>query len=141
MSQEPLSQENVELVRRAVEAAIQRRPDWATVNALFDPQHELVQLTGFVDKEEGTGFGAAGFQDWRAMMDQAGDWRVEVDDARTAPDGRVAVLMRVLLKGERSGAQVEQTLCVLCSVANGKITRTESFTGWEEALKAVGLEG
>jgi ketosteroid isomerase-like protein len=135
-----VSQENVEIVRRAVDAAIQHKPDWVTVNSLFDPHHELVQLPGFVDRDQSTGLGAAGFRAWRAMMDEAGEWWVEVDDARGAPDGRVAVLLRVLMKGERSGAQVEQKLCVLCSVRNGKITRTETFTGWAEALKAVGLE-
>ena len=102
-----MSQENVEIVRRAVDAAIQHKPDWVTVNSLFDPHHELVQLPGFVDRDQSTGLGAAGFRAWRAMMDQAGEWWVEVDDARGAPDGRVAVQLRVLMKGERSGAQVE----------------------------------
>jgi ketosteroid isomerase-like protein len=133
-----MSREHVELVRRAIEAATRREPDWPTVNSLFDSEHELVQLTNFVDKEEGTRVGATGFRDWRALMAQTGDWRVEVDDARAAPDARVAVLMRLRVRGERSGAEVEEKLCLLCSVANEKITRTESFSGWQEALNAIG---
>jgi hypothetical protein len=36
---------NLDLVRRAIEAAIRRPPDLPTVNSLFDPEHELLQLT------------------------------------------------------------------------------------------------
>jgi ketosteroid isomerase-like protein len=135
-----MSQENVEVVRRAIEAAARRPPDWDTVNSLFDPKHELLELTDFVDVE-GARVGAAGFRGWRAMMDQTGDWRVEVEDAKAAPDGRIAVLVRFLLTGEHSGAQVEQKMCLLCKVQNGRITRTESFAGWEAPLNAVGLVG
>jgi ketosteroid isomerase-like protein len=130
---------NVQIVRRAIDAVVRRPPDWDTVNSLFDPKHELYELADFVDFESAR-VGAAGFRDWRTMMDQVGDWRVEVEDTKPAPDGRVAVLMRFLLTGEHSGAQVEQKMCLLCSVQNGRITRTESFAGWEAPLKAVGLE-
>jgi hypothetical protein len=43
-----VSQENVEIARRAFTAALGRPPDWPIVNALFDPEHELVQMTHFV---------------------------------------------------------------------------------------------
>jgi hypothetical protein len=48
-----MSHENVEIVRRAIEAVIQTpieaaiqtpTPDFATINALFHPDHELVSL-------------------------------------------------------------------------------------------------
>jgi ketosteroid isomerase-like protein len=133
-----MSQENVQTVRRAIEAVVRRPPDWDAVNALFDPKHELHELPDFVDFE-GARVGAAGFRDWRTMMKQTGDWRVDVEDVKAAPDGRIAVLMRFLLTGERSSANVEQKMCLLCSVQNGKITRTEAFAGWQAPLQAVGL--
>ena len=134
-----MSQENVDLVRRAVEAAVRHPPDWATINSLVDRKHELVEQTDFVEFQ-GTRVGEEGFLDWRAMMDQTGNWRVEVEDARAVPDGRVALLIRFLLKGEHSGARAEHKMCLLCRVEDGRITRTESFAGWDDPLKAVGLE-
>ena len=45
-----MSEENVELVRRAFEAGIRKpKPDFATVNALFDPDHELISFTSRVE--------------------------------------------------------------------------------------------
>jgi len=63
-----MSQENIEIARRAWEAANRRpRPDFATVNALFHPQHELVAVT---DPLEGrTRHGAQGFREWLEEID------------------------------------------------------------------------
>ena len=134
-----MSQDNVELVRRAIEAAARHPLDWATAARLFDRKHELVEQTDFVEFQ-GTRIGEEGFRGWRAMMDQTGDWRVEVEDARAVPDGRVAVLIRFFMKGEHSRASAEHKMCLLCCVEDARITRTESFAGWDDPLKAVGLE-
>ena len=38
-----MSEENVEIVRAAIEATMRRpKPDWETVNALFHPDHEFL---------------------------------------------------------------------------------------------------
>jgi hypothetical protein len=47
-----MSEENVEIVRRATEAALRRPPDWNTVNALYHPRHELISL---ISRVEGAG--------------------------------------------------------------------------------------
>jgi ketosteroid isomerase-like protein len=129
---------NVDLVRRAIEAAIRRPPDLPTVNSLFDPEHELLQLTHGPESRT-PHVGAVGFRDRRAQMDQAGAWRVEIDDAIAASDVRVVVLLRFLLRGERSRAQVEQRLGLLVTLRDGKLTRTETFPAWQDALAAAGL--
>jgi hypothetical protein len=132
-----MSQENVELVCRALKAALSRPPDWPTVNALFDPKHEIVQLPDFI---EGAHVGAKGFRDWRAMAEQAGDWRAEIGDATDLPDGRVAVQFCFKLKGGRSGAETELHMGLLVSTRNGKVARTETVPTWEDALKAAAVE-
>jgi hypothetical protein len=132
-----VSQENVELVCRALKAAFRRPPDWPTVNGLFDPEHEIVQLPHFI---EGSHVGAAGFRDWRTMAEQAGDWRGEIGDATDLPDGRVAVEFCFHLKGERSGVETELRMGLLVSTQDGKVTRTETVPTWADALKAGGLE-
>jgi len=40
-----MSQANVEIVRRAYEAVIRKpKPDFATINDLYHPDHELISL-------------------------------------------------------------------------------------------------
>ena len=44
-----MSEENVEIVRRGWDAAPRDQPDWETLDALIDPQHELRTLVGLVE--------------------------------------------------------------------------------------------
>jgi ketosteroid isomerase-like protein len=134
-----MSEENVEIVRRAFEAAFGRPPDWPTVNALFDREHELTSLIDRLERGGASSKGMTGWDSWRARMDDVGDWRGEVADVRPAPDGRCAVRTRVLIRGERSGVQVEQGYGVVATLRGGRIIRSEIFQSWQEALKAVGL--
>jgi hypothetical protein len=65
-----MSSANVDLARRAFQAAARRPPDWETVNATYDPEHELVSR--FDQLEGGSSKGASGFRDWMARMREAG---------------------------------------------------------------------
>lgn len=58
-----MSEEEVGIVRRAFEAVVRKaKPDFATVNAIFDPDHELVSVISAV---EGRSYGGAhGFREW-----------------------------------------------------------------------------
>jgi hypothetical protein len=58
-----MSQENVEIVRRASEAALRRPTDWDTVNALYHPEHQLISLTGRVEAAS-----EVGDQGWRVGL-------------------------------------------------------------------------
>jgi|SRR5215211_7367707 len=132
-----MSQENVELVRRAMEAALRRPPDWDTATALFDPQHEFISM---VTRVEGSSdVGLEGWRNWRARMDEAGDWAVQVDEIRPAPNGRVVVLGRFQLRGGQSGAEIEANRGVVFTVRHGRIVSTEVFPSPTEALQAAGL--
>jgi ketosteroid isomerase-like protein len=133
-----MSEENVEIVRRASEAALRRPPDWETVNRLYDPKHELVSLER--ELEGGAPWkGAKGFQGWREQMDEAGEWDGEVVSLREAPDGRVVVTGEFRLRGARSGLSIAQRSTSVVTVRNGQIVRTEVFRSPAEALAAAGL--
>jgi hypothetical protein len=57
-----MSEENVEIARRAMTAAFQRpKPDFATVNALYHPDHELI--SGLSDVEGRSFPGIRGFRE------------------------------------------------------------------------------
>jgi ketosteroid isomerase-like protein len=131
-----MSQENVEVVRRGLEAALRSPPDWDTVTAIFDPEHEFVSLVTRV--EGASDIGVEGWRNWRARMDDAGDWTFAVEDVRPASGGQVLVLGRFRLRGERSGAEFETLRGIVCQVRDGRIVRTEVLPTPEEALKAAG---
>jgi ketosteroid isomerase-like protein len=132
-----MSQENVELVRRGLGAALHRPPDWDAASAVFDPQHEFVSLVTRV--EGASDIGVEGWRNWRARMSDAGDWAFGVDEIRPASDGRVLVLGRFRLRGGQSGAEFETSRGIVCTVRDGRIVRTEVFPTPEEALDAAGL--
>ena len=133
-----MSQENVEIVRRAMAAAIAKPPDVETINALYHPDHVLTTDWGV----EGTGYcGARGFAEAVADMDALwSEWRQEVDEVFDAGDSRVVVAVRLLARGRESGALVENATTWVINLRDGKISATRAYLDRDEALKAVGLE-
>jgi ketosteroid isomerase-like protein len=134
-----VSQENVEIARRAHTAASRRpKPDFVTVNALYHPDHELVSLVRF---RHGGLRGARGFREWLTDMDEAyGPSReMRVDEARALDEERVLLAVVIGVQGRYSGAPVEQRMGIVMTLRDGRVMRTETYPSVEEALKAVGL--
>jgi ketosteroid isomerase-like protein len=135
-----VSQENVEIARRAHAAASRRpKPDFATVNALFHPDHELVSLVRF--RQSGLR-GASGFRDWLTDMDEAYglSWEMRIDEARAVGEGRVLLAVVIGLQGRQSGVPVEQRMGIVMTLRDGKVIRTETYPSVEDALRVVGPE-
>jgi hypothetical protein len=71
-----VSQENVEIVRRAVAAALRRpKPDFATMNELYHPDHELVSRADAF--EGGSHRGMRGYRDWMRGVEETVPVEVE----------------------------------------------------------------
>ncbi len=134
-----MSQENVEIVRRAYEAAVRRpTPDFATVNALFHTDHELVTTAS--QFEGGSARGAQGFREWLESFGEAWEsWDISVEEGRSIGDERVLVVVVFKVVGRHSGVPVEQRVALVVTVRDGKVTRTDSYTSPQDALEAVGL--
>jgi ketosteroid isomerase-like protein len=137
-----VSQDNVELARRALVAVLRRpKPDFATVNALYHPEHEQITFASRVEGESGSR-GARGFREWLDNFSEAFEsWEASVGEVRDIGDDRVLVAGVFTALGKRGGVPVEQHFAALVTVHDGKVTRTETFSSPEEALKAVGLQG
>jgi ketosteroid isomerase-like protein len=135
-----MTSENVEIARRAYAAANQSpRPDFATVNALYHPDHELVSLFRF--RQEASLCDASGFREWLAEADEAhGSRESTVDQAKAVGAERVLLVITFRAKGKRSGVPVEQQMGVVMTVRDGKIGRSETYPSVQEALEAVGPE-
>ena len=131
-----MSQENVEVVRRGVEAWNQRDADlWLSYAA---PEVEwtpagpaTVEQTVYRGHEEvATGF-ATVWGTWE-------EFRLQESAARDLGDA-VLWLGRVMMKGGASHVELDQEFAVHAVLRNGKVTSLRSFLAWDEAIEALGL--
>jgi ketosteroid isomerase-like protein len=134
-----MSQENLDLVVHAIQAATKRpEPDFETVNALYHPDHVLVSLTA-TTLGEGEAQGAAGYKAWLQQIGDAVSWEGELKGAVDVGPDKVLVATVTRFKGASSGIELdERTWCVV-TVAEGQITRTEVYNDPIQALEAAGL--
>ena len=128
-----MSEENVEIVRRAVAAFNTRDTDRAL--SMCDPEIEF--RSPF---EQETYRGLDGMVRWRETMDAAlEDFHVEDLQFRDAGGDRVVVLYRSVGRGAGSGVPVSLEVGALWHLRNGKLLRGEAFLDQQEALEAAGL--
>lgn len=130
-------QDIVAIARRAYEAGTrQPKPDLATVNALYDPDHELVTP---LSRLEGTSFrGAAGFREWFTSRPE--DWDAmafRLDEATAIDESRVLLATTFTAQSRRGGVPVEQQQGLIVTVEGGKVTRTEAYNSLDEARSAA----
>jgi ketosteroid isomerase-like protein len=132
-----MSEENVEVVRRAFEAALRQPPDFGTVNELFDPDHVIATRIAAV---EGRSLhGAAGFREWLNDMGEAMEsWEVKLTSLRDLGDGRV-LASGTLHATSKAGVPIEVENWFISTVRDGKIVRSQVYESHAQALEAAGL--
>ena len=136
--EEAMSRENVEIVRRAVQAAYRRpKPDFDTINALFHPDHVLVAAISGV---EGRSYqGAKGFRDYLREMDDVWAGReVRLERVEAINHERVLLVGVFSAHSQRAGVPQEWRGANVMTIREGKVVRTESYLSVEDALAAVG---
>ena len=133
-----MSEENVEIVRAAVEATMRRpKPDWETMNALFHPDHEfLPRDVGLVG---GGVRGAQGYREWLTSISETMEWEGTLAGVTEIDHERVLAVMPTKFRGRQSGAETEQRIAAVVTVREGMVVRTELFQSSEQALEAAGL--
>src|SRR4051812_41651130 len=100
-----MSQENVELVIRALRAVTRRpKPDFETVNVLYHPEHVLVSL-GAAVLGEGERIGARGFKSWSEEQAAVMPFELEVEGAVDVGPDSVLVVTAVHFQGAVSGLE------------------------------------
>src|SRR6266480_4209305 len=133
-----ISEQNMEIVRGGLEAAFRRpKPDFAKINALYDPAHELISRRDAL--EGGSRRGARGYRDWLLDSAELLPWQSRLEEVTEIDDDRVLAVIPTRNTGTSSGVVVDQQLTMVVTVRGGKIIRTEVFGSRVEALKAVGL--
>jgi ketosteroid isomerase-like protein len=132
-----VSQENVEVVRRAFEAyasgGIDALLPYAAPDCVFYPD------PGWIEEAEYRGRDAiAAFN--KTQVDAFGDLRIEICAIR-AVDEHVLVLLEMVGQAAGSGVPIRQQAAhVLSGFREGTIGEDRTFLSWEAGLEAVGLE-
>src|SRR5579859_6504481 len=131
--------QNEEIVRRGLEAANPAKPDFATINEVYHPDHEFVALASAF--EGGSYRGARGYRDWLQSAQNAGDWEMRVEQVTAIGADRVLAVTPTSFQGKSSGVPLrEERVASIMTVREGKIIRTEVYPSPEEALEAAGLK-
>jgi ketosteroid isomerase-like protein len=132
-----MSQENVELVRRAYVAVNER--DHATLEEIIAHDVEL-RATGRLPDTGTVIRGRAAVKDWWGELVAALDMRVEVDEYIDAGDAVVAVI-RQTARGIASGVETTNRIVAVYRIRDGKLTRIDAYRNKRETLEAAGLRG
>jgi hypothetical protein len=130
---------DLELVRRGVEAVLRKpKPDFATINEIYDPEHEWVSRVSGI---EGVSRGAGGFRALLADFADTMEWEGTLVECRAIDGGQVMYVMDGRFRGKTSGIDLgERRVASVATVRSAKIVRTESYGSLAEAREAVGLE-
>ena len=133
-----MSEENVEIVRRAAQALNDR--DFATLEWIYSDDIVMRLIGGFADLM-GTEFRGrdAVLSFWREMMDTLGA-RGEIETIRPVHD-QVVVVVNGVGVGAASGAPATMRFGQVCSFRDGRISAVDGYYRADEALEAVGLAG
>ena len=128
---------NIDIVRRGMQAAIRRpEPDYATLNQLYHPDHELVSRMS--ELEGGGHRGARGFQAFLLASEETLPWESTVGVVEEIDSCTCLVILPTRHRGPTSGIVLdEQPLAGLVTIQDGKIVRTEVFASREHALDAA----
>jgi len=146
-----MSQENVEIVRAYyadIDSALEAHwadpevalSESAGTNALIERLHpEVVWKPPFRSSDEGYR-GPEGIR--RAldeMVEAIEDWRITIEDAVDAGDGRVLLTGASHVRGKGSGVSFDQRVFTVVTLRDGKLIQMDDFTERSQALEAAGL--
>jgi hypothetical protein len=137
-----MSEENVEVVRAAIEALARSRPEEMAegVERTWDPDGDFHPPQKFLEsrpchgREEISRY----YANWRATWD-----RLEHEIREIAPVGDDRVLAHTTVSGEgrESGAKLEGDLYICRWLPHGRTFREEHHLTVAGALRVLGLEG
>ena len=137
-----MSQENVEVVRRFIEALprAQASGDWQPVLAEVDPAVEIVDLD--ISLDTGHYRGHESVRRWIGVwMESWESWSLEDVQVRAVGEDRAIGLFLVRAKGKGSGIELSRRDALVCTLRGGKIENGTYYNDPQQALQAVGLSG
>lgn len=127
-------EERISLVRGFADAITTRDVERAL--EVCHPEVEFFSLMAQLDARPYTGYPGIRryFREIEATWDE---WRVEVEQLMSAPDGRVVIVMSTHMRGKGSGVPFAQRLANLWEFEDELLRRATLYTDPAEALRAV----
>jgi ketosteroid isomerase-like protein len=125
-----MSQENVEIVRRAYEAF--NRRDIAALSTLVDPE---IDFRSTVESHRGM----EGVADFVRSADETLDGFTAVPTEIIDAGKQVVVVVHERGRGKGSGIEVDHRFAHVWTIRDGRAVAFHAFTKRTEALEAVGL--
>jgi ketosteroid isomerase-like protein len=130
-----VSQENVEIVRRANELSLDGGLD--AIQHYLDPEIEWeTRWPGL----PAVFHGREGVKEWAARVVEPMQVEMRLIEARADDRQRVLAVFRLHGQGRGSGVPTDMDVVDVYSLRNGMIFRRQTFYTEEEALKAVALD-
>src|SRR3954447_7062612 len=134
-----MSQENVEVVRRAFEAFA--RGDFDYVLDRLDPDVDWHPVIGpLLGVEALRGREAVRRFFTRDLLDGFDRFRAEPLAVEDLGGDFVLVMVRYIGRGESSGIEMDQRLATLYQLRDGKVVTMRDYSTRAEALEAAGLQ-
>ena len=132
-----MSQENVEIVRRMLQAFADGGLD--AMAEFWDPDIDWRAAEGAID-DVGEMHGPVAvrryIQDW---IDTFDDFGVVLEDLRDVGDDRVLGIQRLNGRAKLSGTETELRYAVISTVRDGKVVQVREYLNVDQALEALGL--
>ncbi|MQA75366.1 MAG: hypothetical protein GEU88_13655 [Solirubrobacterales bacterium] len=124
-----------ESARGLADAITRGDPDAAV--AVCDPEVEFLSVLAVSGRAY---IGHDGIREYFDDVSSAWtEWRVDVHRVAEAPDGRVAIVMTMHMRGKESGAALAQRTGHVWTLRDGKLLRNQPFREPERALRAIGV--
>ncbi len=134
-----MSEENVEIILRGVEAANRRDADAFVADLSPDVEWEN---SIFWSEGSRTYRGIGELREWfnQVVIEPWETLRIEIEEITEAPDDRVFFGMLLTARGKDSGVDTRQHAWSVQWFAGGKVTRRKVFLDRAEALEAAGIQ-
>jgi len=133
-----VSEENVEIVRRAYE---HRRATGDFLEEIVAPEFvwDMSHFRGWPEQQTYEGIEEARkfLREWTAAFD---GWHIEVEAIRAAGEDTVVGIIRQRGRSKSTGVPVDMRLAQVFTIRDGMEVRMEMYADPAEAFKAVGLE-
>jgi ketosteroid isomerase-like protein len=131
-----MSQENVEVVRRAYDAF--NRRDIASALEVFHSDAEWIPYLAGLEEETYTGRGEIAAM-WGEVLRDFSAFRVELLEVLSDLGDTIVIEVSFHGIGRGSGADARTTIFQMASLRDGKVVRVQGFRDRTGALEAAGL--
>jgi ketosteroid isomerase-like protein len=132
-----MSEENVEVVRKAIAYEYDGVGDRADAEAIFDAEVVMNPTSEGLDEEPSYGPDAMR-DDWERWASAFDELTVTFEEFIDAGD-QVVVVAHHQGRGRKSGVAVDARYYEVYTVREGKVSRVDEFAERREALEAAGL--